>query len=384
MTDYKALEQAFGFELFPKRDLVLVRGKNAKVWDQNGREYVDCVSGNGVANVGHCNDKVIEAVSSQAAKLITCPGIFYNDVRSTLLERLAALAPGDAKRVFLCNSGAESVEAALKFARYTTGKTEIVCAVRGFHGRTMGALSATFNPKYRADFQPLVPGFHHVPFNNFEKLKSKITDATAAVLLEVVQGEGGVHVATHDYLRNVAGLCRDSGVLLIIDEVQSGFCRTGKMFACNHFDLQPDMICLAKAIAGGLPMGALLCNDKIQVAIGKHGTTFGGNPLACAAANAAIDFMLADNLAEQAREKGDWLVAELRRQGLAKVREIRHLGLMIGIELQEKVKPFIFALLEDGVLALPAGAKVLRLLPPLTITRDELKKVAQTLTNILG
>ncbi len=383
MRDFLELEKRHAFDVFPKRDIVLVRGDNARVWDSEGREYIDCVAGHGVANIGHANAHIAEAISAQAGTLISCPGIFYNDRRAELLEKLTAIAPDNLNRAFLCNSGAESIEAALKFARFATGKTEFVCAMRGFHGRTMGALSATFNPKYRKDFQPLVPGFHFVPFNNFEKLREKISDDTAAVLLEVVQGEGGVNIGRREYFEQVRALCSERGVLLIIDEVQTGFCRTGAMFACEHFDLQPDMLCLAKAMAGGVPMGAVLCDDALEVPLGRHGTTFGGNPLACAAALAAIEFMQEENLAAQARDKGDYLVAKLRQHELARVREIRHLGLMIGIELKEKSRPYINALMEKGVLALPAGATVIRLLPPLTIGYEELDLVADRLLEIL-
>ncbi len=383
MSDYRQLEERYSLNVYPKRSLVLVKGQGARVWDEQGKEYIDCVSGNGVANIGHGNEAVIQAMTRQARRLMTCSGIFYNDARARLLEKLVGIAPKTLTRAFLCNSGAESIEAALKFARFTTQKTEIICAVRGFHGRTLGALSATHNPRYRQGFGPLVPGFHHVPFNRFEKLKEKVSDQTAAVLLEIVQGEGGVHIGGASYFKQVQELCRDRGILLIIDEVQTGFCRTGKMFACHHFDLQPDMLCLAKAMAGGVPMGAVLCRETIRLPVGTHGSTFGGNPLACAAAHAAIDFMIAHGLEKQAREKGHYLVNQLQQHDLKPVREIRHLGLMIGIELRTRVKPYILKLLDAGVLALPAGRTVLRLLPPLTIAYEELDAVGKALVTVL-
>lgn len=383
MTDFKELEQTYEFDVYPKREIVLVRGRNAKVWDSEGREYVDCIAGHGVASLGHCNDKVVEAIQTQSRQLISCAGTFYNDIRARLLEKLVGIAPQGLKRAFLCNSGTESIEAAIKFSRFTTKRKEFVCAMRGFHGRTLGAVSATFNPEYRKDFEPLVPGFHYVPFNNFDKLKEKVSDETAGVILEIVQGEGGVHLGERDYFAQVRKLCDENNLLLIIDEVQTGFCRTGKMFACNHFDLEPDILCVAKAIAGGLPMGAVLCSDKVQPPMGKHGSTFGGNPLACAAALAAIEFMLENKLDEQAREKGDDFVAKIKQRSFANVREIRHLGLMIGIELKEKSTPHLVKLMEKGVLALPAGATVMRFLPPLTISHEELDFVAEKLTEVL-
>ncbi|MFQ5865129.1 MAG: aspartate aminotransferase family protein [bacterium] len=383
MTNYIELEQRYQINVYPKRDIVLVKGKNARVWDQQGKEYIDCIAGHGVANLGHGNEKVITAIHEQAKKLITCSNVVYNDTRALLLEKLVNIAPKNLKKAFLCNSGAESIEAAIKFVRYNTKKTESICAMRGFHGRTMGSLSATFNPKYRDDFKPLLPGFHHVPFNNFEKLKEKVNARTAGILLEIVQGEGGVNVGKEQYFRKVRDLCDEKGILLIVDEVQSGFCRTGKMFACNHFNLEPDLLCLAKSMAGGLPMGAVLCSDKIEFEVGKHGSTFGGNPLCCAAAIAAIDYMLEHNLAQQAKEKGEYFISQFGRHDLDKVREIRHLGLMIGIELKEKAKPYIVKLMDAGVLALPAGSTVIRLLPPLTIGYEELDFVVENLVGVL-
>jgi acetylornithine/LysW-gamma-L-lysine aminotransferase len=384
MTDYRLLENQYGFNVYTKRDVVIVRGKNATVWDDQGREYIDCVGGHGSANLGHCNEKIVQALTEQAHKLITCPNILYNDVRGRFLEKLIGIMPPPLARAFLTNSGAESVEGAIKFARFTTKKTDFICAMRGFHGRTMGALSATFKPEYREDFKPLVPGFHHVPFNNFEKLEAEITNQTAAVLLEIIQGEGGIHIGDPDYFKNVESLCRKRNILFILDEVQTGFCRTGKMFAFQHFDLKPDILCLAKSIAGGVPMGAVVCSEKIEVPMGKHGTTFGGNPLTCAAGIAAIDFMIENELDKQVREKGDCLAQKLKDLNPEKVREIRQLGLMVGIELKEKAMPYILALIEQGVLTLPSGTTVIRLLPPLTIGYEELDIVAEKLREVLG
>ena len=384
MMDFKGLEKQYEFDVYPKRDLVLVRGRNARVWDDQGKEYIDCVAGHGVANIGHCNEKVVAAIEKQARQLISCSGIFYNDARALILQKLVSIAPRSLKRAFLCNSGSESIEAAIKFARFTTKRKDFICAMRGFHGRTMGAMSATFNPEYRKDFEPIVHGFHYVPFNHFGKLKETVNDDTAGVIVEIVQGEGGVHIGNGEYFADVRKLCDERGILLIIDEVQTGFCRTGKMFACNHFDLEPDIMCLAKAIAGGLPMGAVLCSDKVQIPFGKHGSTFGGNPLACAAAIAAIDYMLENRLDEQAKDKGDYFVGKLKEHEFANVREVRNLGLMIGIELKEKSTPYILKLIEKGVLAMPAGATVLRLLPPLTIGKEELDFVVEKLVEVLA
>jgi len=370
--------------VYPMRDVVLVRGRGAKLWDETGREYIDCAAGVGVANIGHGNERVLSAITQQAGRLITCPGTFYSDVRAQLCARLVEIGPTSLRRVFLCNSGAEAVEAAIKFARLTTGKTDFVCASRGFHGRTFGALSATHNPKYRKDFEPVVPGFRFAPFNDVARFEAAVTDETAGIIVEVVQGEGGVHVGRLEFFRAIRELCDRRGLLLIVDEVQTGFCRTGRMFACMHHDLQPDIMCLAKSIAGGLPMGAVLCGPKIADMVGKHGSTFGGNPLCCAAALAAIGYMLDERLDLAAAEKGEYLLSALRELELSRIRDVRGLGLMIGIELREKVKPILLALLELGIIALPAGSTVLRLLPPLVIGQEEIDRVVDGLGQVLG
>jgi acetylornithine/LysW-gamma-L-lysine aminotransferase len=300
------------------------------------------------------------------------------------MKQLVELTAPRLKKVFLCNSGTESVEAAIKFARVSTSRPDIICAMRGFHGRTFGALSATFTKKYRSPFEPLVPGFHFVPYNNFEKLSESITPNTAAILLEPVQGEGGVYPGDPEYFKRVRDLCDQNDIILIIDEIQSGFCRTGKFFAYEYFDIEPDILCLAKALAGGIPMGAVLCSDKISVEIGHHGTTFGGNPLACAAAIASISFMLETNLASQAKEKGDYFAQNFSANDFPQIREIRQKGLMIGIELKEKSKPYINRLQGLGIIALPAGPTVLRLLPPLTIEYAQLDKVIEGLRMVFS
>ncbi len=279
-------EQQYAFEVYPKRDIVITRGEGSTLWDDKGNEYIDCAAGIGVASIGHANPAVAKAIGDQAQRLITCPGIFYNDTRAMLMKKLVGIAPDNLNRVFLCNSGTEAMEAALKFARITSGKNGFISAMRGFHGRSMGALSATF--KYRQEFEPLIPGHSFVPFNKIDKLTAAVDDNTAAIVLEVVQGEGGVRLADREYLQQVRALCDERNVLLILDEIQTGFARTGSMFGCQTLGVSPDIMTVAKAMAGGFPMGAVLCSEKITSAAGKHGSTFGGNPLACAAASATL------------------------------------------------------------------------------------------------
>jgi acetylornithine/LysW-gamma-L-lysine aminotransferase len=378
------LESRYTSGFYPKRELVVVRGQGARVWDEQGREYIDCMSGHGVAIVGHCNPAVVEAICKQANTLITCAEVFYNDVRARLLERLISIAPQGLERAFLCNSGAEAIEAALKLARLSTGRPNIVAMMRSFHGRTFGALSATWEPEYREPFLPLVPGFSHVPYNKLDALRQAVDENTAAVIVEVVQGEGGVNPGSGEYLQGVRQVCDEKGALLIVDEVQTGFGRTGKLFACQHYDLKPDLMCLAKGIAGGVPMGAVLFGSKVQhIKPGLHGSTFGGNPLACAAALAAIDYILANDLPAQAARKGAWALERLGRIQAPLIRQVRGLGLMIGIELRQRVTPYLRALMEEGVLALPAGKTVLRLLPPLVISDEDLAKACDAVERVL-
>jgi acetylornithine/LysW-gamma-L-lysine aminotransferase len=378
------IESKYTSGVTSKRPLAIVRGKGARVWDENGREYIDCVGGQGTANIGHANPFVAEAIAEQARTIIALTEIFYNDKRAAIEEKLVQIAPNHANRVYLCNSGTEAIESALKLARYATGRTGIVAFMRGFHGRTMGALSATWEPKYREPFLPLVPDFSHVPYDNLDKAREAITDKTAGVIVEVVQGEGGVRPGSREFLLGLQDLCRERGAMLIVDEVQTGFCRTGKMFASEHYGVQGDFVCVAKSIAGGLPMGAVMIGERVKKLEPMiHGSTFGGNPLACAAALAAIGFMERENLAARASELGAYMLGRLQRIESPLIREVRGLGLMIGVELKQKVTPYLMALMERGVLALPAGLNVLRLLPPLVIEKSDLDVVAEAIEAVL-
>jgi acetylornithine/LysW-gamma-L-lysine aminotransferase len=370
--------------VYAKQTLTIVRGQGASLFDADGMEYLDCASGHGVANLGHAHPKIAEALYKQASTLITLFESFPNDQRAILMTKLTALVPG-LDRVFFCNSGTESVEAAFKFVRISTGRKNIVAAMRAFHGRTYGSLSATFNKKYREGFEPLVPGFSHVPYNNIEALEKAVTDETAAVILEVVQGEGGVYPASAEYIQAVRRICDEHEALLIVDEIQTGFGRTGKMFAIQHFDVIPDLLTCAKSLAGGVPMGAVLIGQNVKnLTPGVHGSTFGGNPLSCAAANAALDVIKDEDLPGQAAAKGAYLMEKLKRIESPNIREVRGLGLMIGIELKYKVAPYLRALQEKKVIALNAGMTVIRLLPPLVITYEQIDTLVNALTEVLA
>jgi len=368
---------------YAKQPLVIVRGQGASLFDVDGVEYLDCTSGHGVANLGHANPKVAEAIYKQASTLITLFESFPNDKRAELMKKITSLVDG-LDRVFLCNSGTEAVEAAFKFARISTGRKNIVAAMRAFHGRTYGSLSATFNKKYREGFEPLVPGFSHVAYNNVEALEEAVNEETAAVILEVVQGEGGVYPITAEYIQAARRICDEHGALLIVDEIQTGFGRTGRMFAIQHFDVTPDLLTCAKSIAGGVPMGAVLIGHKVQnLTPGVHGSTFGGNPLSCAAAVAAIGVIEEDDLSRQALVKGAYLRDRLREINSPNIREVRGMGLMIGIELKEKVAPYIKDLQEKQIIALNAGMTVIRLLPPLVISYEQIDHLVKVLTEVI-
>ncbi len=380
-------EDRFSTGVYSRQDLQLVRGSGTKVYDEEGNEYLDLTTGIGVAAVGHANEKVAEAVKDQSEKLMTCsPAYFYNEVRAELLEKLAEITPEGLNQSFLCNSGTEAIEASLKFARHHTGKKEIIATMRGFHGRTLGSLSATWKRKYSQPFKPLVPGFSHVPYGDLDQLEEEISDETAAVLLEPIQGEGGIHTPPEGYLTGVREICDQYGVLLVLDEVQTGFGRTGEMFAGDHWGIKPDVMALAKAMGGGAPIGASVVSENMEFSPGLHGSTFGGNPLTAAGALAAINYIQEENLVELARERGGQFkegLEEIAEEHGKVIREVRGLGLMLALQLRKKAGPYLDALMEKGILALPAGSSVLRFLPPLEISPEEIERVIKTLDQVL-
>jgi acetylornithine/LysW-gamma-L-lysine aminotransferase len=373
--------------VFAKKNLVLTRGKGAVVWDVNGKEYIDCTGSYGVALLGHSHPKVVQAVCEQAPKLISCHASFYNDKRSEFLQKLIALAPNGLTKAFLSNSGAEAVECALKLARKFTGKPEIIAFMGAFHGKTLGALSATWDKKYREPFLPLVPEIKHVPPDNLDKVREAISEKTAAVLAEPLRGEGGVRVPPEGFLKGLREICSQKNVLLMLDEVQTGFGRTGKLFACEHAEIVPDVMCLAKPLAGGLPIGVTLAKENIMAALklGEHSTTFSGSPLVCAAGCAAIDALLEEKLAERAAVNGKHFKAKLEELQAKHsiVKEVRGLGLMLGMELKFDVLNVIVKAKQQGVLILDAGRNVLRFLPPLVISKEQIDKVIAILDAVL-
>ncbi len=382
------IETRYLANVFSKKPVVISRGKGALLWDINGKEYLDCASSYGVGALGHCHPKVVEAIKVQAEQLITCHSCYYNDKRAEFIEKLVKITPKGLDKAFLSNSGAETIECAIKLARKATGKPEIVALMGAYHGKTMGALSLTWDKKYRDPFMPLIPEIKHVPADNIDKLREAITERTAAVIMEPIRGEGGIRVPSDGYLQQVREICNQKGILLIFDEVQTGFGRTGKLFGCQNWNVTPDILCLAKPFAGGLPIGITVAKESIMSVfkVGEHSTTFSGSPLVCAAGIAAIDALVEEKLADKALVNGKYFKAKL--EGLmAKhkiVKEVRGLGLMLGMELRYDVYGVILKMLNKGVLVIDAGRTVIRLLPPLVITKEQIDRVITTLDEALG
>lgn len=380
-------EDQFMGNLYQRFPVTVEKGKGAHVWDVDGKEYIDCMGGYGVALVGHQNQRVNNAIKEQVDKIITVHSSLYNKTREEFLKTLIGLAPKNLTQVHLNNSGAEAVEAAIKFARKFTGKKGMVAMKGSYHGKSFGALSITFNPKYKKAFQPLVEKVSFASYGDMESLRSVIDEDTAFVILEPIQGESGINVAPDGFLQEVRKLCDEKGIILIFDEIQAGLGRTGRLWACDHWNTAPDILCLAKGIAGGVPMGATLVRPDILAAIskGEHSSTFGGNPLSCAAGTAALKALTEDGLIENSEKMG-----KIFREGLEKlkenhsiIREIRGKGLMIGVELKFEVREILMNLIEKGVLMLYSGRNILRILPPLVITEEDITKVLQTLDTVL-
>lgn len=372
-----------------EREITLVSGKGARLFDKEGRAYLDFAAGIAVNGFGYGDRAIVKAIREQAGKLIHASNLFHTEPASALAERLVALA--FPSKVFFCNSGTEAWEGAMKFARRIgkdAGRFEYVCFERSFHGRTMGALSTTWTAKYREPFEPLVPGVRFLPWGDLAAVDAATTDKTAALMLEPVQGEGGIRPATPEFLRGVAEIARKKGALLALDEVQCGLGRTGKMFGYQHAGVMPDILTLAKPLAGGLPMGAILLRDELagHLHVGDHGSTFGGNPVAAAAALAVLDRLTAPGFVDGIAKKGAFLMrslGKLKKRYPKAIAEVRGLGLMVGVEFHGEAGPVLKGLRERGVLATKAGDRVLRLLPPLVIARADIKAFLEALEGVL-
>lgn len=367
--------------LYQRFPINISKGKGSLVWDVSGKEYIDCMGGYGVALIGHCNDRVVNAIKNQSEKLITCHMSIYNNTRLEFLEKISKISPKKLSKVFFSNSGAESTESALKFSRKFTGKSGVIAMTGGYHGKTFGALSVTHNEKYRKSFQPLLEGVKFVPYGNPSKIEESLDNSIGTVIVEPIQGETGIIVPSDGTLQQIRKICDQNNLVLIFDEIQTGLGRTGRMWAGEHWSTTPDIMCLAKGIAGGLPMGLTLCKPEILDAmkVGEHSSTFAGNPLSCSAGIATIESIIEENLVENAAKIGNIFKNGLfqLKENHRIVRDVRGLGLMLALELRFDVKDVLFEGIKEGLLMLYSGRNIIRLLPPLVL--DEVK-VAKTLS----
>ncbi len=380
-----ALDKKYFMPTFSRQPIALKKGSGAVVWDVEGNSYIDCFAGIAVNNVGHAHPKVSEAICNQAKRLIHTSNIYYTEEQVELAKLLVEISPHDL--AFFCNSGAEAVEGAIKLSRKYTNKGEIIVMENSFHGRTLTTLTATGQKKFHKGFGPLTPGFKHVPFGDVDAVADAIGKDTGAVMVEPIQGEGGVNMPPDGYLKNLKDLCLENDILLIFDEIQTGFGRTGEMFASQTFNVTPDITTLAKGIAGGFPMGALLASREVGSAFqpGEHGTTFGGNPLACAAAKASIQVILDEDLLAKSRENGDYFKSKLNflKEDHGVVEEVRGIGLMLGMELDVNCSEMVNEMRNLGILINCTADKVLRFVPPLVIERDQIDIVTCNLDDVL-
>ncbi|ELR73165.1 Acetylornithine aminotransferase [Fulvivirga imtechensis AK7] len=376
------IDKEYYLQTFRRYPVALERGQGARVWDVEGNEYIDALAGIAVCNLGHCHPKVTEAICEQARKLVHISNFFVSEPQAMLSKLLFELSGLD--RVFLSNSGAESVEGAIKLARkYANSKKRggnIIAMHGSFHGRTLATI-AMGKKAMQNGFEPIPQGFQQVPFNDIKAVENTVDDSTAAIILEPVQGEGGINVADREYLHQLRKLCNEKDIVLIFDEIQCGVGRTGKMFAKEHFGVEPDIMTLAKGLGGGMPIGAILCNEKVGSAIdfGDHGTTFGGNPLACAASLATLNIIREPEFLKEVTDKGEFLKKEIHSRDLDGLKEVRGLGLMLGAEFEYETKPVVLKMLEYKVIANATAERVLRLVPPLIIAEEEIRQVVEVM-----
>jgi acetylornithine/LysW-gamma-L-lysine aminotransferase len=370
--------------VFSEKPIRIERGEGATLYADDGTEYLDFGASYAVTPVGHCHPRVVDAVRSQAEDLLYVQASYPVETRTELYEKLATVSPPGLDSVWLCNSGTEANEAAIKFARNATGRGKIVATRRGFHGRTLGALSMTWKDKYKKPFEPLVDGVEFVSYGDSEELDEAVDEETAAVFLEPIQGEGGIHPADATYLHDARAITRKAGAALVFDEIQTGVGRTGTLWACEQAGVSPDMLTTAKGIASGLPLGVTVCADWIADADPEHGSTFSGGPVVCAAANATLDVLVEEDLPTRAADVGRYLVESIEDADLP-IREVRGQGLMIGLEVKRGSNRVLRDLaLNEQVLALPAGRTVLRLLPPLIVGEEHADRLVGALEAVLG
>lgn len=381
----KQLEKKHVVQTYGRANFVLEKGKDCYVWDKNGKKYLDLVGGIACTPIGHGNVYLASKVFNQAKKLLNASNLYYTEPQVELAEKLAKLSGLD--KCFFCNSGAEANEAAIKLARKYKKKTEIIVMEHGFHGRTFGSLSATWKPKIKKPFKPLVPGFKFVKYNDVKAIEKAISKKTAAVMLEPIQGEAGIIIPDKDYLKKVSALCKKKKVLLVLDEIQTGSGRTGEYFCFKHSKIKPDIVTLAKGIANGIPMGVMIASNKVASGFGKsdHASTFGGNSLASSAANATIDFILKKKLMKNAVKVGNYFISKLNelKNDKKMIKEVRGKGLLIAVELNGKSAPIVEKCYKKGMIINVGGPNVLRFVPPLTLKKTHVDKVIKVLSDVL-
>ena len=378
------IEDDYFINTFTRQPVVLSHGDGVKVTDIEGNEYIDMFAGIAVNCLGHNHPKLVNAIKDQASKLIHVSSIYYNEPALTYAKKLIDLTSFD--RIFYANSGAEANEGAIKLAVKYTGKSEVISAVDSFHGRTIMTLAATGHDEYHEPFKAVLPqGFINVPYNDIEAIKDAVSENTAAIIIEVIQGEGGVNIASEEYLKEVEKICKDNGIVFIVDEVQTGFGRCGTLFAHELYEIKPDIMTMAKGIGGGVPMGGILATEEIASAFvpGDHGTTFGGGPLVCAAANAVLDTIIEDNILDNVNDVGEYFISELKKLDKDIIADVRGKGLMVGLELKEAGAAYVDKLRKEGFLINCTADKVLRFVPPLIITKDEIDMFVKALDEIL-
>ena len=378
------IEDDYFINTFTRQPIVLDHGEGVKVTDIDGNEYLDMFAGIAVNALGHNHPKLVKAIQKQAEKLIHISSIYYNEPALIYAKKLIEMTSFD--RIFYANSGAEANEGAIKLAVKYTGKSEVISTVESFHGRTIMTLAATGHEHYHESFKAILPkGFINVPYNDIEAIKEAITENTAAIIVEPIQGEGGINIPDMEYLKEIEKICNEKDIVFIVDEVQTGFGRCGTLFAHELFDVKPDIMTMAKGIGGGVPMGGILATEKVASAFvpGDHGTTFGGGPLVCAAANAVLDTIIDENILDNVNEVGEYFISELKKLDKDVIADVRGKGLMVGVELTKPGAEYVDKLREAGFLINCTADKVLRFVPPLIITKEEIDEFVKALDEIL-
>jgi [amino-group carrier protein]-gamma-(L-lysyl/L-ornithyl)-L-glutamate aminotransferase len=381
-------EDSYLINLYQRFPVTIERAQGATIWDTDGKEYIDCMGGYGVAIIGHCNKDVIDAITLQMNKIMVCHMSTYNNSRLQFLSKLKSIAPDNLSKIFFSNSGAESIEAALKFARKFSQKSGVVSMYGGYHGKTFGALSVTYNSKYRKSFSPLLEGVKFVPFGDISSLAEALDESIGTVIIEPIQGESGIIMPPEGYVKAVRELCTEKKLVLIFDEIQTGLGRTGKMWAGENWSAVPDIMCIAKGIASGIPTGVTFVKEEIAncMNLGEHSSTFAGNPIACSGGSATIDTIIKEDLVTKASDTGTYFKKKLieLKDKHPIIRDVRGLGMMLALESRFDVRDILMDGIKNGLLMLYSGRTVIRLLPPLVMEKEQVSRAIEIMDEILS